>query len=108
MGPHVDATVFNIAIDESHETEINRKLKSMTPRPFHFRTVVLANFIAYINPILTTLTTNICLFTAENKDSEKPVVLDRMRRMWKTMKDLDLFITSEEEITLKNILAKNC
>ena len=42
----------NIAIDEAHECIINLRLKTITARPSHFRTVELANFMAYLDIIV--------------------------------------------------------
>ena len=36
-----------MAIDEAHECIINNRVKNITSRPSHFRTVELADFIAY-------------------------------------------------------------
>ena len=37
----------NLALDEAHESVINLRLKQITARPSHFRTVELSNFMAY-------------------------------------------------------------
>ena len=42
----------NLATDEGHECFINRRLKQTTSRPFHFRTVQLADFMAYLDSTL--------------------------------------------------------
>ena len=42
----------NLAIDEGHECLINRRLKQITSRPSHFRTVQLADFMAYLDVLL--------------------------------------------------------
>ena len=38
----------NIALDEAHESIVNRKLKQITSRPSHFRMVKLADFMSYV------------------------------------------------------------
>ncbi len=38
----------NVALDEAHEMVINRRLKQITSRASHFRTVELADFMAYL------------------------------------------------------------
>ena len=43
----------NLALDEAHECIINRKLKSITTRPSHFRMVELADFMAYLDNMMT-------------------------------------------------------
>ena len=40
----------NIALDEAHESIVNRKLKQITSRPSHFRMVELADFMSYLIP----------------------------------------------------------
>ena len=47
----------NLAIDEAHECIINNRVKNITSRPSHFRTVELADFIAYADRIVTGLHT---------------------------------------------------
>ena len=42
----------NVALDECHECVINRRLKQITCRPSHFRTVQLADFMAYLDRAL--------------------------------------------------------
>ena len=42
----------NLALDEAQECVINKRLKVMTTRPSHFRTVQLADFCAYMDKIL--------------------------------------------------------
>ena len=41
----------NFALDEAHETVINLRLKIITSRPSHFRTVELANFMSYLDKV---------------------------------------------------------
>ena len=43
----------NVALDEAHECVINRRLKQITSRPSHFRTVQLADFMAYMDILLS-------------------------------------------------------
>ena len=43
----------NQALDEAHETIINRRLKQITTRPSHFRTVNLADFMSYLDSVCT-------------------------------------------------------
>ena len=45
----------NLAIDEARECIINNRVKNVTSRPSHFRTVELADFIAYADRIVTGL-----------------------------------------------------
>ena len=50
----------NLALDEGHECFINRRLKQITSRPSHFRTVQLADFMAYLDVLLRGVENYIC------------------------------------------------
>jgi hypothetical protein len=94
----------NIALDECHETEINRKLKNMTPRPSHFRTVELANYMAYLEPIVSAVSENTMLFTVKTATTPKPHILERMYKMDKEVCKKVLFTGSGTEVNkLHNI-----
>ncbi len=41
----------NVALDEAHEMVINRRLKQITSRASHFRTVELADFVAFLEKV---------------------------------------------------------
>ena len=43
----------NVALNEAYECVINRRLKQITARPSHFRTVQLADFMAYLDVVLS-------------------------------------------------------
>ena len=45
----------NLAMDEAHECVINNRVKNITNRPSHFRTVELADFMAYADKLVTGL-----------------------------------------------------
>ena len=42
----------NVALDEAHEQIINKRLKDLTSRPSEYRTVSLANFMAYLDKFM--------------------------------------------------------
>ena len=42
----------NLAVDEAHESVINRRMKAITSRPSAFRTVELADFMLYLDTII--------------------------------------------------------
>ena len=45
----------NLALDEAHESVINlrlKRLKTITSRPSHFRTVELSNFMSYLDKVV--------------------------------------------------------
>ena len=70
----------NLAIDEGHECVINRRLKQITSRPSHFRTVQLADFMAYLDVILygveSFASTNKVIFSESNR---RGYVLQRLK-----------------------------
>lgn len=44
---------YNLALDEAHECVINRRMKQITSRPSSFRTVELADFMSYLDNIIS-------------------------------------------------------
>lgn len=42
----------NLALDEAHESIINLRLKTITSRPSHFRTVELSNLMSYLDKVV--------------------------------------------------------
>ena len=42
----------NVALDEGHEQVVNKQLKELTTRPSEFRTVTLANFMAFLDKFI--------------------------------------------------------
>ena len=57
----------SVALDEGHEQIINKRLKELTNRPSEYRTVTLANFMAYLDKFLTLFQDK--LFTLVRKQS---------------------------------------
>ena len=45
----------SLALDEAQECIVNRKLKQITTRPSHFRMVEMADFMAYLDSVVTGL-----------------------------------------------------
>ena len=45
----------SLALDEAQECIVNRKLKQITTRPSHFRMVEMADFMAYLDTVVTGL-----------------------------------------------------
>ena len=45
----------SLALDEAQECIVNRKLKQITTRPSHFRMVEMADFMAYLDAVVTGL-----------------------------------------------------
>ena len=50
-----DRAFHNLPLDEAHESIINHKLKQITTRPRHFRMVELADFMAYLDFVVSGL-----------------------------------------------------
>ena len=49
----------SLALDEAQECIINRKLKQITTRPSHFRMVEMADFMAYLDAVVTGLDSHV-------------------------------------------------
>lgn len=47
------------ALDEAQECIVNRKLKQITTRPSHFRMVEMADFMAYLDTVVTGLDSHV-------------------------------------------------
>ena len=96
----------NIAFDEAHESIINFRLKTITSRPSHFRTVELSNFMSYLDKIVTGFEG--LLF--RNKQWEpalhrKRYVCQRTTKMITMLEDVVLFNVSKTKIPLCNPLS---
>ena len=59
----------NLALDEAHECIVNRKLKQITTRPSYFRMVELADFIAYLDQVVSGL--DLYIFTHHRQQSNQ-------------------------------------
>ena len=67
----------NLAIDEAHESVINRRLKQITSRPSAFRTVELADFMSYLDVILVNFEAFVFQHNAEPPSHVKVFVSER-------------------------------
>ncbi len=94
----------NIALDEAHECIINLRLKAITARPSHFRTVELADFLSYLDTIVHSLKAFLHHYRASPSEQRKRYICQRTTRMIPLLEDVTLFRTSTEEVTqLSNI-----
>ena len=98
----------NFALDEAHETVINLRLKTITSRPSHFRTVELANFMSYLDKVVV----GVEGMLYKNKQKEpsqykKRYLCQRTAQMITTLKDVTLFQISDTPIQLCNPLCSN-
>ena len=92
----------NFALDEAHETVINLRLKIITSRPSHFRTVELANFVSYLETVVRGM-------VYRNKQKEPTQYRKRYVCQWTSwmitiLKNVTLFQISYSPKQLCNIL----
>ena len=98
----------NFALDEAHETIINLRLKTITSRPSHFRTVELANFMSYLDKVVRGVEGMI--YRSKQKEPSqyrKRYVCQRTARMITMLKDVILFQVSDTPKQLCNMLWNN-
>jgi hypothetical protein len=60
----------NTALDECHEMVINRRMKDLTSRPSEYRTVSLANFMAYLDKFMQLFTATLYKFSRKRKKNK--------------------------------------
>ena len=95
----------NLALDEAHESIINLRLKTITSRPSHFRTVELSNFMSYLDKIVSGFESLTYRYKqTEHAERAKRFVCQRTTRMINLVKDISLFVITETESALANIL----
>ena len=97
---------YNLAFDEAHESIINLRLKTITSRPSHFRTVELSNFMSYLDKLVTGFKGFI--FRNKQKDPiqyRKRFVCQRTSKMITMLRDVSLFQLSETTLLLCNPLS---
>ena len=93
----------NQAMDEAHETIINRKLKQITTRPSHFRMVNLADFMAYLDSVCTGLYAFIPK-RRKQKDSDHQGLLTRAKSI---VEKACIFSQKTDQLQLQNIFVNN-
>ncbi len=93
----------NIAIDEAQECVVNRRLKAMTTRPSHFRTVQLADFSAYMDAVLLNFENHAFKYHKfhETTDRVKPTL--RANKVLDLIRGKNLFVFAERP--LQNIFS---
>ena len=92
----------NLALDEGHECFINRRLKQITSYPSHFRTVQLANFMAYLDIVLRGIENYICKNKGLSTDkNRRGYILQRINRLMK-MTPIDTLLDSSSR-NLSNV-----
>lgn len=95
----------NLALDEAHESVINLRLKTITARPSHFRTVELSNFMSYLDKVVRGFESLVYRYKqTEPAHQSKRFICQRTTRMINFMKDVPLFSVSDTTKVLCNIL----
>ena len=88
----------NLAIDEGHECCINRRLKQITSRPSHFRTVQLADFMAYLDVLLRGVENYVSRNKSTSTEHGRRIYkLQRAKRIYK-MASMDTIFDSSSRI----------
>ena len=82
----------NLALDEAHECIINRKLKQITRRPSYFRMVELADFMAYLDSIMSGLDSHVFKFYKPNNQKKNSTCI-RANLLYDFIKMKELFST---------------
>ena len=96
----------NQALDEAHETIINRKLKQITTRPSHFRMVNLADFIAYLDNECTGL--DMCIPRKhKQKETDSQLVRTRAKLVHGIIECACIFSQKLQIQPLRNIFMDN-
>ena len=80
----------NLALDEAHESIINRRLKSITTRPSHFRMVELADFMAYLDTMMSGFEEYVFKWN-KSKQYEKNDVGARSKILFELISNVNLF-----------------
>ena len=100
----------NLAVDEAHESVINRRMKAITSRPSAFRTVELADFMSYLDTILVGFECYVLQNNSTPKQHYKMYVSQRVPIVRQLLFDnnVDLFsINLNETVPLRNIFVSN-
>ncbi len=95
----------NLAIDEAHESVINRRFKQLTSRHSAFRTVELADFMSYMDSILFNFEAYLFQYNNQNISSHKKYIVERMYSIKSFISECDsnLFQFSNVFTPLSNI-----
>ena len=95
----------NLAIDEAHESIINLRLKELTSRPSLFRTVQLADFMAYLYRIIEgfqNFNNQNCKVTTP---SQKRFICQRSTIIEEMLQEKTLFDQQDSQRQLSNIFS---
>ena len=89
----------NLALDEAHECIINKNLKSMTTRPSHFRMVQLADFMSYLDKVMTAFEEFSCKWHKQ-KEYEKKLDTSRSCVTFELVNSVNLFSVDSSNVRL--------
>ena len=96
----------NQALDEAHETIINRKLKQITTRHSHFRMVSLADFMAYLDNACTGLDS--CIPTKhKKKEADSQLACTRAKLVYSIIERACIFSQKVQIEPLRNVFVDN-
>ena len=95
----------NLPLDEANESIINRKLKQITTRPSHFRMVELADFMAYLDFVVSGLE-DFALKWHKHEENEKITVSARNQVVYGLINSVDLF-ANDTVRPLCNVFVEN-
>ena len=92
----------SVALDEGHEQIINKRLKELTTRPSEYRTVTLANFMAYLDKFLKLFQESI--FTLINpKGNKENVSVNYAQQIYTVLQTKNIF--HSEKRVLHNVFS---
>ena len=91
----------NVALDEGHEMIINKCLKELTSRPSEYRTVTLANLMAYLDKFMDLLQIFFIIFF-KRKNETKTKDYEYTSVILNKFKEVKIF-ASDQERKLSNI-----
>ena len=93
----------SVALDEGHEQIINKRLKELTTQPSEYRTVTLANFMAYLDKFLKLFQESI--FTlCKSKDNKDKVSINYAQQILSILKTKNIF--HAEKRVLHNLFSE--
>ena len=95
----------SLALDEAQECIVNRKLKQITTRPSHFRMVEMADFLAYLDTVVTGINSHVFKMK-KDKVVNKKQYCTRKNLIFDVLADKHIFKLHENR-ALCNIFVDN-
>ncbi len=94
----------NVALDEGHEQIINKRLKELTTRPSEYRTVTLANFMAYLDKFLS-LFLPVLFYFKKKREFTHSNRIDYVQAIYQHVQAANVF-NSNQPRQLKNVFSQ--